>query len=476
MVRVLPWGVLSALCAWHVTTLWDMFTAGRFQYHDLTLINDWFTNALLHGRPFWGTAPNSSHLTYNFTPSVILLAPFFAFVKSQFLLVLLGAVALHLAIGVVLHVFCDLAEEYIGPPAASVAAASLAVVCSLNIYTKTVLAAGHYEVFFALPCLLACRQLIGQRRPNRVFIGLMLALALGVRQDAGFYAFFFVGGLILVRPFVHRRSKEILVWAFLCLLYTVVCVKWIMPAWGYTGGLRFWTHYGDGPAGILATLLRDPGRLGEDLYWSALFPLNRSFSYFPVLHAYGWVANFPGIPLYMVSVADFGRRMLHLYNASFLLPGLFLGVAFAWIMVLRVMRRFVSDKRVRRVGFAVLGFGAILLVRDLLRHRDGMVGLPGDRYAGGSVSIEEAAARAWQSGLDQCAGARIVAGEPETIVFAPNLIDKVLLLQWRQADLIVTKEQTETGKQVFTGMREAPSVGGYRIFLGRRCTTILPSR
>src|SRR5689334_21802226 len=97
------WPLALALAfAYSSWCLWSAFRAGAFAFHDLGLLNDLFANAL-RGRPFWVTELELNHLSVHFTPTLLLLVPFFLLSSSQFLLVELGLVALYGALA--LHVW-----------------------------------------------------------------------------------------------------------------------------------------------------------------------------------------------------------------------------------------------------------------------------------------------------------------------------------------------------------------------------------
>jgi hypothetical protein len=76
--------------------LWSLYRGGAFGYHDLSLINDFFSNAW-SGRPFWITDEDVSHLSIHFTPTLVLLFPFFLLSDSQALFLQVGLCAVRLA-------------------------------------------------------------------------------------------------------------------------------------------------------------------------------------------------------------------------------------------------------------------------------------------------------------------------------------------------------------------------------------------
>jgi uncharacterized membrane protein len=84
---------ILAFLSWALAWKYSLFASGVFGYHELTLISDCFSNALVHGRPFWLTDGAKSHLTVHFTPSLLLLTPWFAFFHGQFALIAISVVA-----------------------------------------------------------------------------------------------------------------------------------------------------------------------------------------------------------------------------------------------------------------------------------------------------------------------------------------------------------------------------------------------
>ena len=96
--RILIYGILFFLFIKQCSIYYSMYEAGKFEYHDITFINDWFTNAIYHFKPFYITDTNFNHLTYNFTPSLILLVPFYVIFETQFILVILNLISIYVTI------------------------------------------------------------------------------------------------------------------------------------------------------------------------------------------------------------------------------------------------------------------------------------------------------------------------------------------------------------------------------------------
>ena len=174
--------VTSLYLCWILLWQYSKFVRGEFTYHDLTIISDFFSNGLIHGRPFWVTDEQRSHLRLHFTPSLLVWLPAFIFAKTQFALIAVTATS------VAAGIFITTREQYSCLTRAGVLlgwkvllVGTYFICFAFNRYTLRVLSSAHFEPVFILTAALL---LVAVRRGcgYRSLLPLLL-LALGVRQE-----------------------------------------------------------------------------------------------------------------------------------------------------------------------------------------------------------------------------------------------------------------------------------------------------
>ncbi len=477
LVGFAPSVVLLCLYVYHIRVLWSMFAAGEFGFHDLTLITDWFTNAIYQGKPFYITDYETNHLSYNFTPSLLLLIPFYLVGGSQFMLIFLGISALYGAIYILLRTFRELALPAAGRGLTAFVGVALVVLCCQNVFTKLVLVSAHFEVLFALPAAWLTSQLL--LRDDSSWIGLVACalFALGIRQDAGLYLAFILAGLVVVRP---RRDRAFLirvsVLIAICFVYMGVVIVGVMPALGYTDGLRFWKHLGHTPWEILQALASSPANTWQDLKFSGFLPLNRSFGYYHLFSPFTIFANLPVFPMYFVKTADFARKMLLLYNASFALVGFYIAVMFGLLVLLRLVRLFRGIKTMGTLGTGLLVMVLLSSLHSSYRNRDRLpygsraYTLRGENRLAKFHEFHGRLRRA-------CPGPRTVATDFNTLTFLPHDTRKFVLSHYKKAEGVIVDMRSRPGTPNYrepagyiaeikrAGYREIVRVGEYRFLL-----------
>ncbi|EPX59556.1 hypothetical protein D187_002717 [Cystobacter fuscus DSM 2262] len=344
---------------------------GLFAFHDLALLNDLFANAVHRGRPFWVTDGDFNHLTVHFTPSLLLLAPFFLLTDSQFLLVFLGLVALYGSLALHVWFFERMLEErqLLSAPWRPWACAAFAVYLALNPYTKTVALSAHFEVFFQLASTAVLVLLL--RGVRMRWVVLLTLVALGVRPDGGLFLAFQAAALLLLpavaRPPREQLSRRVASVSVLSLGYLAFCVVVLLPALGTPPGTRFWSHYGDTWGQVALTALSDPARVVHDVASSGLVSFQRSFLWIQLLApAATLVSSIPGTFFFMADAQD--KRLLWFYNSAFLLPGLGVCAAAGFGRLAEGWRGWVARGRVPARALAapallLAGLALIQLVR-----------------------------------------------------------------------------------------------------------------
>ncbi len=442
--RYLPEVVLVGFALYFHLVLWSHFRAAGFAWYDLTMISDWLSNAMYRGRPFYMSDREAYHLAYNFTPSLLLLAPLFRIFQSQYLVLLLNVVSLSFSVWLVLSCWRRLAEATVPSWASGTLGALLVVIAFENRFTKTVLLSGHFEIYYAIPMSVVVFLLIRQEAfAPRTTLALLLCglIACGVRQDAGLYLSMHSLGLLFVPGMRLNRSRLVLCLALAVLgvLSAVLSVAVFMPALGDRAGLRLWSHLGSNPYEIAVRLLLEPTILRDALMFSGFRILNGSFGLLHLLSPYTFFANAPVLPLYLTHVSDIGHRNLGLYNASFALPGFFFATAFGMHAAPYFVRR--ARPWLRHAVLALLLLYALGLSQGLLRDRRKIYGVnPRNDDTAFRVleqntlaQLEPLLARA----EDECPSPRTVASDDNTVTLLPNRYVKLLLPRAREADLIV---------------------------------------
>jgi hypothetical protein len=440
---------LALLAAYQNWILWSHFNGYGFAWTDLGIISDWFSNALYHARPFWVTDVAFNHLVTHFTPTIIGLTPFFLLSQSQYLLVLLGTLAM--AVGLFLgHRFLVRLGEKVGTPAPAVTLLSviLAVFLSLNPFVKTVLGSAHIEVFYVPLALGLFYVLVFTERSTAAWV--LFALALGVREESGLYLSLQCVALWFLPPelFADRRRalRRATLFAALALVYVVVIVKVVSPLVfdvHENHVHRGWQRWGDSWGEVVFHWLTRPVQLGEAIRASACLRLNRSFLFLPWLHPlYGIAVNLPGVLLF--SADSYDKQMLWFYNASFLLPGFMVGFYTGIYRLARLARRLGIPAPARRrwlYGGLVLGGALVLMVpvRQRAMTVEGPAGFGYKWWPPAAVN-----ARRIPELLRECPAGTRVATDSRRIVYLPNRIDRYLLRHTAKADIVLLFRDADT--------------------------------
>ena len=341
---------------------WRSYRALGYGFHDLGLINDWFTNSLYGGRPFFVTENDATHLATHFTPSLLVQLPFYCVFNSQYLLVGLGIVEMYLGVFFQIAILQVLIKDLVPNWwLRALTLAAFAILYSLNLFTRRVIASGHCEPPFVLFASALVYLLL--RRGSWLAILALTALALGVREDSGFVLMFLVATLPLLPSAVVGDRRELLRHATAIglagLAYTGLVVSTIMPLFG-TQTTRLWARYGATWTQVLLYLVTHPAAIWADVMNSGFAAFNRSFFFLPALAGpMGIAANLAGLPTFTAD--DQARNQLEYYNSAMLLPGLFLASSVGFAVILVALKR----KVVRALAIALpLGF-AVLTCADL---------------------------------------------------------------------------------------------------------------
>jgi hypothetical protein len=422
------------LLVWVELWQYSLYVGTLYNYHDLTLITDWFSNALVHGRPFWITDGHRSHLTIHFTPALILLTPAFAFFHEQY------ALPAIVAFTVCAGIYLAARDQRISLTRLSLASTYLwiltiafFIVVAENRYTARIISSAHFEPVFVLAAALLLHRL----RSDAGYwqLGILLVLALGIRQDAGLYLFFLlISCLVAPSSWGRPRPRKVAVLAAACVVYVVVVAGVVMPRLGDTEGTRFWHLWGSSWPQVFLAWLTSPGEVFRAIESSDFGEFNRAFLYLPLLNPLAWLANqLPSILFYTADAPD--KRALLFYNASFLLPGMMLCFAFAQLhAVAFVTRHTHAGTALRHVGlimvcavFAYAAFDASTRVTDE----------PKDKIAVTRLTRNDPFAFEPLRGIVNCRNVHSVAADFHNVIYVPLRLDKYLLPNADKADVVV---------------------------------------
>src|SRR5260370_10688010 len=183
---VLPLATILVLTLVNNWVLVSHFYGYVYGFRDLALTADWFTNALYQSKPFWLTQYALNLLSIHFTPTLLLLIPLYRLSESSYLLLFLGtwAIAVSLYLGHRWWMALSLDPSQSVWLRSTVSAAMILFI-GLNLFTKTILDSAHIELFY-LPLFLGFVLCLRSCRKTR-WAALFFLLALGIREDAGFY-------------------------------------------------------------------------------------------------------------------------------------------------------------------------------------------------------------------------------------------------------------------------------------------------
>ena len=424
--------VFSAFWVYCYLVVWTAFRRGAYGFADLGLINDILSNTAYGRGFFWVSEYGMHHFGVYFSPTMVLFLPFFRLFHSQFLLLALGITTTGIAMLLYLGIFREVARRLsLEKELSSLFLVVFLILILTNRFTKTVLLSDHYEnqyLFFW--ALVAYGLLRGWRF---AWLLLLAFLPLGIRQDAGFFFGFqmlALAALPIWNRDVRGRNRALAL-AALGLTYTAGVSLFVMPHWGGDAHVVLWAKYGNTWSAVVRTWVLSPGLVLQDIRHSALAALNFSFLLLPLSAPFSWLlANLPGVLFYTAS--DTAKKYLWYYNASFLLPGLFLLTGVGWLRVLGFCRRRKGHRWNTTLPHA-LAFGAIAIQAIVLADTNNQgrfrVFFDIDNSSGFSTSLNRV--------LAVCHPVHAIATDYVNYVFLPNQYEKYMLDNYDRADLLV---------------------------------------
>ncbi|HEY2989135.1 MAG TPA: DUF2079 domain-containing protein [Candidatus Binatia bacterium] len=435
-VHALALGLIGVAAIYATGYLYFVYLSEWFAYHDLGLINDFLASLIYHRRLFYVFDMDVNHLTIIFAPSLLLWTPFYAFFDSQFLLIVLNMLSLAGCVWAFLELTYVVFGPRLDPWALAAAYALFLVVVARNVFVWNIMTAAHFEVFYSLVAAWLIYALIAAGR-LWLILGLFF-IALGVRQDAGFFlAFQLLAVALLPQGMIkdRRRLRRLcLPLAALGFAYTVWVAKFVFPWLGVDErwhATRFWAHYGSSFEAIARAMLTSPGRVIDDVIDSAAVSLNGSFLWLHWLNpVVALFTNAPGILLYTTSTPH--RKYLTGYNSSFIIVGMLLGfVAGLYTLdlwVRQLTRRRGSSRIASMALMAALALLAVVAPRAGAERATG-IDLQKRTPADGRRVLAFI-----ERGLARCDGIETVATDFRSAVFLPNRVGKYLPDHYQKAD------------------------------------------
>jgi hypothetical protein len=269
----------------------------------------------------------------------------------------------------------------------------------------------------------------------------LLVLALGVRQDAGFFLFFLlVSCLFAPKAWGTIPKQRIVVLAGIAVAYVGFASIVIMPWLGNDGGTRFWHEWGESWPQVFQAWARSPERVLSAVQASEFESFNAELTYLQVLNPLAWLANqAPGILFYTADSSD--KIHLQFYNSAFLLPGLMLCFAFAQLHAVTFIHHTTEAHRLlRNIGMVAVSmlfaYAAVAAAIRLPRDEAETLSVDG-------LERHDPFARAPLRDLMKCSGVHSVAADFRSIVFAPLRSDKYLLPSALKADVVLVRHHID---------------------------------
>ena len=414
-------------------SLWvtsSLFRNGQFKYHDLGLISDFLSNTIYGRGVFRVTETGLSHLGMHLTPSLLLLAPLYRILDSQYVLLAIGCLSVFLSI----EAWASIAA-HLGDRRAVWGYRILLIftfLLSMNRYTKALLISGHFEVIGLALFSWIARTLVVGDPLRRVWIPWLLLL--GLRQDFGLL----IAPQLLALGLLPGLRTRAFALATASTAVSLILILWVHPAFGYTDQWhlnRFWNGFGQTWSEVLQYLFRHPdvalGRLGVS-GWSTFLG---SMGPWPLFAPATLATSLLLSPLFFISTSADKAELLF-YNSTFFLPGLWLATLLGLRRAMQWRNQFLrrGGTVARLLAHGIIGvlFAHLVIV---VQHWNGAAD-PFHRY---EVHPETELAHfrkilpVW---LKQCPAIRSVASDFYTYTFLPNRLEKRLLRSFWLADAV----------------------------------------
>lgn len=424
------------IAAYAMLVCYSLYWRGSYNFHDLGLINDWFAN-IGRGKPFYVSEYQASHLGKHFTPSLLLLFPFYLLTESQFILILLGSLAFAWTF-VELVIFAEAfarAENLQLSPVLRFYLIALSLFFTLSTFHKTVLASAHFEIFF-IPIAIKIVRLFLEGAKRLSFYG-WLVLAIGIRQDAAIFLGSILLALSLYRGQPGKRFfnfPRLAVSGLISLIWLFLAVKVFIPLFGTEQNVQLWQSWGQSWPEIFLTMVSQPKRLLDTIAASGFMPLMKSMFFSGFLSPLSFlIAHAPSLLIYTVD--DFSRYSLKYYNSAFMLPSCFIfgiigGAKIAkWTSRLERSRVFLVAMGLFFVGFSLRSLPEVHPPDSSLR------------FTWHAYPAQHPGRKIFST-VRECEPYAKLATDSQSLVYTPLSYERFLLHRWENVDLVAY--QTES--------------------------------
>ncbi|MDB9494019.1 DUF2079 domain-containing protein [Spirulina major CS-329] len=428
---------LSFLCitAYSIFVTSSQYQTGYYHFHDLGLINDWITNAI-KGNPFYVTDYDINHLGKHFTPSLLILFPFYLITNSQYILIFFGCLSMgwiFLESTFLIEIYSKIEFNYVFKNrwTYSLICLSSALFTS-NSFVKTNLISGHFEIF-AIPLIIRLTRYFMLQKNDWIFYVLLL-LTLGIRQDVGLFLTFLLIGTSLKLSNIREKRifaiRTLLIIILISIMWLFISVKVIMPF--YSGGsdtnIGLWQSWGSTYPEIIVGFLTHPMKLLDYiLNNSAATDLFKSFGFIFLIHPLSFVtAHIPSILIYTMDRVE--TRELYWYNSAFLIPSCLVFSLFSVSSLLK----WVDQKSDLKLNYFFLTLLISLLVIVIPETHASP-----DYYIRPVSQYQRTVERRIHNLTKKCIKNTKISSDLVTFVYLPLSSEKFLLRNWKSSDLII---------------------------------------
>ena len=443
--------VALAFLVYSLASVHSMYLNGSWQFYDLGLINDFLSNTI-RGKFFYVSELNLNHLIYHFSPTLLLLTPFYRIFDSQVILPILGVVLMTASLIVmteILDTLLDSLPSYQGRIREFLPAIFILILCT-NIYTISIVTSAHFEVLFTFLSLVLFYSLI--HNASWKILGPLLLLTLGIRNDTGYHLFFtlllpflFPAGILKEREKVLRKALILSILSVAYLGFVVLFIQfWFKIPKGFHTNSH-WSEFGTTWFEILWTMITSPGRVLREVMNSAIVSLNLSVLFLPILNPLAFLWNtLQGLLFYIGNSP--AKKLLFYYNSALLLPGVLISTALSIRLIFLTWNKYSSQnlspifrRFLNSVRFAAL---SLVLVGVLFRlvHLESNYGGVGFKIYPIDSSRSPNLISLTKKILSDHPEIRKISTDSKTFVFLPNSIEKTLLTHFDTSDLVILTE------------------------------------
>ncbi len=434
---------------------WSFFRASYFGFHDFGLISNFLANTA-YGKLFFVDDNSLNHLSVHWTPTLILITPFFRIFESQYVMIFFGNLVC--CAGVIYFISYTLKviiKSLNSKLLISLLSLFLIFQFFANKYLNKNFISGHFEIFFIAFSIITLIMILENRKFYYILIPLFLAL--GVRQDMGLFLFFQILSLYFIPKklnTINDNSKKLIpLYLLICVIYVFLSLKIFMPLMGAAKDLRatdFWSQWGNTWGEIIVSVLSQPVLVLETVAKSGAPAFNENFLYLGIFNPIQWLCvQIPGLLLFLANDTD--KNHLFWYNSSMLLPGIYLATFFGLLNLLN----FIIKKQPNSINI-ISGVIAIILFIFVIRM-DRATNSPNYSYKTFENENNLENFNTVKKIIAQSCPYKtlITSADHQSIVFLPNSAKRYLLKNYSKSEIVIVSHLnpsdfgSEAGYQTF---------------------------